>query len=210
MTLRLPLAFAVAGLLGVGTLGMALTVNADQDTDKSAAAEQAQPRFVPSPADRAAFLDARIAALHAGLELTPDQDKLWPAVNSAFRDLHKTIADQREKAKNEPRPADPVARLQRMSENQIARGEALKKLADAAAPLYAALTDDQKNRLPILLRATHMGFGHHRHFAMNEGWRGHEGGWRGQDGRGDFGRGGDEDGRGDRGEGGDRGDWDQR
>jgi zinc resistance-associated protein len=204
MTMRLPLAVALAGLIGAGTLGTALTAYADQDTDKSTA-EQAQPRFVPSPADRAAFLDARIAALHAGLELTPDQDKLWPSVDSAFRDLNKTIADLREKAKNEPRPTDPVARLQRMSDNQIARGEALKKLADAAGPLYAALTDDQKNRLPILLRATHMGFGHHRHFAMNEGPRGSDGGWRGHDeGRGDFGKGGDEDGRGD------RGDWDQR
>lgn len=203
MTLRLPLAFAVAALLGFGTLGMALSANADQDSDKSTA-ESSQPEFVPSPADRAAFFDARIAALRAGLELTPDQGKLWPAFESAARDLQKTIIGQREQARNEPRPADWVARLQRMSQNQIARGEALKKVADAAAPLYAALSDDQKHRLPILLRATHMGFGHRR-FANNEG----DGGWHGPDGQGDFGKSGDEDQRGDRGEPGDHADWDQ-
>ncbi len=192
MTMRLPLAVALAGLIGAGTLMMAISAFADQDTDNST--QPTQHRFMPSPADRAAFLDARIAALHAGLELTADQEKLWSPFESAFRDLSKTIADERAKAKSEGRPADPVAQLQRMSENQIARGEALKKLADAAAPLYSALTDDQKHRLPILLRTAHIGFGH-RHFAMNEGWRGPDGGgWRGHGEHGDFGKGGDEDG----------------
>lgn len=191
MTKRLPLAFALAALIGAGTL-VAITAYADQDNNRTAANSD-HARFTFSPADRAAFLDARLAALHAGLELSADQEKLWPAVESAFRDLHKTIADQREQAKSEPPPADPVARLQRLSENQIARGEVLKKLADAAAPLYSALTDDQKHRLPILLHSTHLGFGH-RHFAMNGGWRGHEGGWQERSDRhGDFDQGNHED-----------------
>lgn len=182
MTKRLPLVVALAGLIGAGTLTMALTAYADQDNDKSASSDSAHSRFAFSPADRAAFLDARLAALHAGLELTADQEKLWPPVESAFRDLHKTVADAREKAKSEPRPADPIARLQQIGDNQIARGEALKKLADAAAPLYSALNDDQKHRLPILLRSTHLGFAH-RHFArwrfaQNDRWGDH-GGWRG-------------------------------
>ena len=40
-----------------------------------------------NPEDRAAFVDARIAAVHAGLKLTADQEKLWPPVESAVRDL---------------------------------------------------------------------------------------------------------------------------
>jgi hypothetical protein len=36
-----------------------------------------------SPEDRAAFTDARIAAVHAGLKLNPDQEKLWPPVETA-------------------------------------------------------------------------------------------------------------------------------
>ena len=35
-----------------------------------------------NPEDRAAFADARIAAVHAGLKLTADQEKLWPPVES--------------------------------------------------------------------------------------------------------------------------------
>ena len=35
----------------------------------------------------AAFTDARIAALKAGLELTPDQAKNWPAFEQALRDM---------------------------------------------------------------------------------------------------------------------------
>ncbi len=188
MTKRLPLAFAFAALIGAGTF-MAVTAYADQDNDRTAA-DSDHARVAFSPADRAAFLDARLAALHAGLELSADQEKLWPAVESAFRDLHKTIADQREQAKSAPHAVDPIARLRRVSENQIARGEALKKLSDAAAPLYSALTDDQKRRLPILLHGTHLGFAH-RHFAMNEGdhrdWGEH------QERHDDFDRGGHED-----------------
>jgi hypothetical protein len=54
--------------------------------DDSAQREQ-QSRF--SPEDRAAFLDARIAALKAGLELNAEQEKNWPPLESAMRDLAK-------------------------------------------------------------------------------------------------------------------------
>jgi hypothetical protein len=42
-----------------------------------------------SAEDRAAFVDARIAAVKAGLKLTPDQEKLWPPVETAVRDFAK-------------------------------------------------------------------------------------------------------------------------
>ena len=47
-----------------------------------------------SPEDRAALLDARIAAVHAGLKLTPDQEKLWPPVEGAVRDFAKLRSDR--------------------------------------------------------------------------------------------------------------------
>ena len=47
-----------------------------------------------SAEDRAAFADARIAAVHAGLKLSADQEKLWPAVESAVRDLVKLRLDR--------------------------------------------------------------------------------------------------------------------
>jgi hypothetical protein len=47
-----------------------------------------------SPEDRAAFADARIAAVHAGLKLTADQEKLWPPVETAVRDFAKLRIDR--------------------------------------------------------------------------------------------------------------------
>src|ERR1700748_2463440 len=47
-----------------------------------------------NPEDRAAFADARIAAVHAGLKLTPDQEKLWPPLEAAVRDLVKLRIDR--------------------------------------------------------------------------------------------------------------------
>jgi len=44
-------------------------------------------RHRPTAADMAAFTDARIAALKAGLELTPDQAKNWPPFEQALRDM---------------------------------------------------------------------------------------------------------------------------
>src|SRR5580692_1674543 len=37
--------------------------------------------------DASAFADARIAALKAGLELTPDQAKNWPSFEQALRNM---------------------------------------------------------------------------------------------------------------------------
>lgn len=47
-----------------------------------------------SPEDRAAMADARIAAVKAGLKLTPDQEKLWPPLETAVRDFTKLRADR--------------------------------------------------------------------------------------------------------------------
>ena len=47
-----------------------------------------------NPEDRSAFLDARIAAVHAGLKLTADQEKLWPLVEAAVRDAGGQVVDR--------------------------------------------------------------------------------------------------------------------
>ena len=50
--------------------------------------------FRPSAEDTTAMTDARVAALKAGLELTAEQEKNWPAVETAIRDLAKARADR--------------------------------------------------------------------------------------------------------------------
>src|ERR1700744_6115817 len=71
-----------------------------------------------NPEDRAAFADARIAAVHAGLKLTPDQEKLWPPLEAAVRDFAKLRIDRanaRMNARSDDKDADrqdgPVAPL---------------------------------------------------------------------------------------------------
>jgi hypothetical protein len=113
-----------------------------------------------NPEDRAALADARIAAVHAGLKLTPDQEKLWPPLETAVRDFAKMRIDRanaRMAANPDDQDAetqdDPVARLRQRADNMAASAAALKKIADAADPLYKTLDEGQKRRLKIL---THM------------------------------------------------------
>ncbi len=128
-----------------------------------------------NPADRAAFADARIAAVHAGLKLNADQEKLWPPVETAARDFAKLRIDRANarmnESQDEQKSDDPVARLRERADNMAASAAALKKIADAADPLYKTLDEGQKRRLALL---THMGRG------GEEGWR-HHGGERGMD-----------------------------
>ncbi len=132
-----------------------------------------------NPEDRAAFADARIAAVHAGLKLSADQEKLWPPVETAVKEFAKLRIDRAnarmnaDKDDNNQKPDDPVARLRERADNMATSAAAMKKIADAADPLYKTLDDGQKRRLAVL---THMGrFG-------GEGWRRH--GMMGQGGMG--------------------------
>jgi len=124
-----------------------------------------------SPEDRGAFLDARIAAVHAGLKLNADQEKLWPPVEASVRDFAKLRIDRANARMNADKndssqtPDDPVSRLRERADTMAANAIALKKIADAADPLYKTLDDGQKRRLALL---THM----ERRFGA-EGWRQH-------------------------------------
>lgn len=127
-----------------------------------------------NPEDRAAFADARIAAVHAGLKLTADQEKLWPPVETAVREFSKLRIDRANARMNAPqgdagaqKPDDPVARLRERADNMSASAAAMKKIADAADPLYKTLDDGQKRRLAVLTGMDRRFGGHHG-----------EGGWR--------------------------------
>jgi hypothetical protein len=102
--------------------------------------------------DRAAFLDARVAAMHAGLQLTPEQEKAWPAFEQAYRDLAAARRNAAFGARGEQSPEDPVQRAQRRADALAADSAALKRYADALAPLYQSLDDSQKRRFGFLSR----------------------------------------------------------
>lgn len=103
-----------------------------------------------SAQDREAMMAARMAAVKAGLVLTPEQEKLWPPVENAVREGMKQREEWRARMDKEGVAANPVERMRRMGEMSSARGAMMTRFADAAAPLYASLTDDQKRRLQML------------------------------------------------------------
>ena len=136
----------------------------------------------PSVEDMNAFGDARIAALHAGLKLTAEQEKNWPAVESALKDLAKQRSERFAARASVDRPTDPIERMSLRAERLSQRGAALKKLADAAGPLYKSLDEAQKHRFTVLARFDRKRFGHWRgrdHHRGSSEW--HHRGPRGDD-----------------------------
>lgn len=170
----------------VGTTALAIAgstlVHAQQRFDGPGA-----PRWQLSQQDRAAFAAARIAALKAGLQLTPEQEKNWPAFEAALKDFSQYRLAQREARRNRQPTDNPTERLRRHAEALSGAAAMLKKLADAQAPLYDSLDAAQKHRFMVLAQ---MMRGHqawrYRHRAMGwdrgqgmgrpgprgEGWRG--------------------------------------
>ena len=179
MLKRLPIVIAVASFVSGGIASAALA-GPSQDTHSGQNASAKSDNWQQSglsAQNRAAFLNARLAALHAGLELNSDQEKLWPPVENAIRDFYKLVTSQWRMHRNQEQGLDLVDRLEKRSDAIIARGQALKKIADAAKPLYATLNDAQKERLPILLRAIHhpfMSWFRHHHKRHHREWRNEE------------------------------------
>src|SRR5262249_50471160 len=119
-------------------------------------------RWRPSAEDLRAFGEARLAALKAGLTLTPDQAPNWPAFEQAARDLAKKRIDRRIAMRHAAASNDPVERLRRRATAMSDTGAALKKLADATEPLYKSLDENQKRRFAVLNRLTGSGRDHFR------------------------------------------------
>jgi zinc resistance-associated protein len=114
--------------------------------------------------DMAAFADARIAALHAGLKLNADQEKIWPNFEQSLRDLMKMRTEGSAANPEQQSSSDPVMRLQRLADALSARGAMLKHLADTLTPLYRSFDDGQKRRFTILARFMRS---HSRHSSDN-------------------------------------------
>jgi zinc resistance-associated protein len=130
----------------------------------------------PAPAERphhsqltaddiAAFTDARIAALKTALKLTPAQEKNWPAVEQALREIGKERGARRVARGTAGQPVDATERLRNRADALAARAAALRRLADSEKPLYQSLDEAQKRRFAIAMRFAarrHMAE-HHRH-----------------------------------------------
>jgi len=119
----------------------------------------------PSAADLNALTDARVGIIKAALQLTPDQEKYWAAVEEAIRARAKNrqarlerVAELRDSGPMEVvHERNPVELMQRRAEILNQRAADLKKLADAWEPLYKTLTTDQKKRMAFATYAAMRG-----------------------------------------------------
>lgn len=127
----------------------------------------------PSLSDLSALTDARVAIVKAALQLTPEQQKYWPAVEEAIR--ARAAARQARLAAMPERLSqlseeDPTEILRHRADALAQRAAGLKKLADAWQPLYQSLDPDQKRRLRFLaVRVLHIlqGAVERRHMQMH-------------------------------------------
>jgi hypothetical protein len=120
-------------------------------------------------ADQKSMLDAKLAGLKAGLKLTPDQEKLWGLFEAAVRaaaDMRMDHMEEMMARMHDMRAGDdmeneggefgqrmsPVERLDGLASRLSEAGAALKKVADAAKPLYESLNEEQKHVFGFLSR----------------------------------------------------------
>jgi zinc resistance-associated protein len=191
----------IAATAALAIAGTSLVYAQQRFGDRGFGGPGAMERHRPSAADMAAFTDARIAAVKAGLELTPDQAKNWPAFEQAVRDAaqlriqrmqerearrqqRQQQQQQGQNAQGNAQPQTPINPFERMAhraDRMAKNSAALKKIADAGAPLYQSLTDEQKVRFRTLGRILGP---HHRRMAFNEGNDGWRGRGFGRDGQG--------------------------
>lgn len=157
---RLVLSAIVAAALA----GSAFPLSAVAAEDKAA-----PPGVERMMANQGLMLDAKLAGMKAVLKLTPEQEKLWPAFESAVRDgmkLHMDMMKTRMEAMEAMRDKmqsgqalSPIDMMTRMSEHLAKASEAIKKVAEAGKPLYDSLNDEQKSHFGPLLRMLHGGPG---------------------------------------------------
>jgi hypothetical protein len=115
-----------------------------------------------SAAQLSELTDARINIVYNALQMTPDQEKYWPAVEDEIRTRAKNrqtrianvlarVAELHERGPIEVlRERNPVDFLHRRADALAQRSADLKRLADAWQPLYQILSPDQKRRMALL------------------------------------------------------------
>ena len=95
-------------------------------------------------------MDARTARVKADLRLTPEQEKNWPGLASALHDIGKNRADRviafRTERGQQKDTDDVIEYLNSHAKFLGERSADVKKLADAAQPLYASLDEQQKKQ----------------------------------------------------------------
>ena len=107
------------------------------------AAAAALAAVIPHHAERPGFLnDAQIASIKGRLHLTPDQERMWPAVEAALRNIAYANARDARRRGAPPGATDAAA----IDPN----GAEVANLKSAAIPLIMSFDDEQRNEVRSL------------------------------------------------------------
>jgi hypothetical protein len=145
----------------IGTTALFLTASSIANAQSSQTSSAATPERLDAT-DQNTLTDMRVDLVKAALQLTPEQEKYWPAVESAIRagaedrrsriaKIQETVGRSADQSRIEVmRNRDPIAFLQRRSQALAQRSADLDKLAEAWQPLYNTLSQEQRKRMAAL------------------------------------------------------------
>ena len=140
----------VAALIA-GSLSAPILARAAEGDQQASRADRMQ----QWTADRETMLDAKLTGMKAGLGLTSDQEKLWAPFESAVKDADKSRIDamgQRMRMRAQGERMSPIDHLEAMADRLSQGATNVKKIADAAKPLYDSLDESQKHKFGMLGR----------------------------------------------------------
>ena len=147
-------------VIGTTALFLAASSIANAQSSQSSSSPATPERL--NATDRNTLTDMRVDLVKAALQLTPEQEKYWPAVESAIRasaedrkariaKIQETVGVRADQSRIEGiRNRDPIAFLQRRSQALAQRSADLDKLAEAWQPLYNAISQEQRQRMASL------------------------------------------------------------
>ena len=145
----------------IGTTALFLAASSIANAQSSQTSSPATPERL-NATDRNTLTDMRVDLVKAALQLTPEQEKYWPAVEAAIRagaedrkarvaKIQETVGRRADESRIEVmRNRDPIAFLQRRSQALAQRSADLDKLAEAWQPLYNTLSQEQRQRMAAL------------------------------------------------------------
>ncbi len=96
-------------------------------------------------------VEGRIAFLHAELKITPAQEQAWRQFSRSLRATSAKLAEVREVTAAVPGLPSTLQQLGRQERWFSARLDGVRAIKAALEPLFAALSDEQKQRADELL-----------------------------------------------------------
>ena len=145
----------------IGTTALFLTASSIANAQSSQTSSPATPERL-NATELNTLTDMRVDLVKAALQLTPEQEKLWPPVESAIRanaedrrariaKIQETVGVRGDRSRADVlRNRDPIAFLQRRSQALAQRSADLDRLAEAWQPLYQTLNPEQRQRMAAL------------------------------------------------------------